>query len=337
MRAANVNDVRSELAGPGQEWRDLDLDQLRQSLVQLDLAVSAGLTKEQSRFCALYSINFEERLTGVDHALGYCQSGDYRLAIHVFQCRAASGNLLLLHGLYDHSGLYRHLIEYGLQRNMNVVIFDMPGHGLSTGEPFGIESFGDYRHAIADVLRACDFLSGSWSVLAQSNGAAALIEYTLTSGLKPFDRVVLLAPLIRPRGWWWIRAGHVLLHRLLDTVPRSLSTSSSDPEFLRFLHQDPLQIPTTAVSWVGALRRWLAHIEGCVSIESDWMLIQGTDDSTVDWQYNIPHIQKLFPGSRVEYIEGARHQLANESTTIRQRCLHLVSEYLDAGGATADD
>lgn len=336
MREANVNAAGMELAGPVHDC-DFNLDQLRQSLGRLDLATSTRLTNEQLRFCALYGINFEEQLTGVNHAMGYCQSGDYHLAVHVFQCAEPTGNLLLLHGLFDHSGLYRHLIEYGLQRSMNVVIFDMPGHGLSTGEAYGIGCFGEYRTAIEDVLRACESLPGSWSVLAQSNGAASLIDYMLNSGLKPFDRVVLLAPLLKPRGWWWISAGHALLHRLRDTVPRNLSTSSSDPEFLRFLHRDPLQIQVTAVSWVGALRRWLANIEDYQPIQSDLLLIQGTEDSTVDWQNNIAHILKLFPGSRVEYIEGARHQLANESPAIRQRFLHLVSEYLDAGGATASD
>ncbi len=36
-------------------------------------------------------------------------------------------NLLILHGYLDHSGLFGHLIEYGLSRHSNVLIFDLPG------------------------------------------------------------------------------------------------------------------------------------------------------------------------------------------------------------------
>ena len=39
----------------------------------------------------------------------------------------ASGNLLLVHGYFDHSGLFCKLIEYGLSLNCKCLDFDLPG------------------------------------------------------------------------------------------------------------------------------------------------------------------------------------------------------------------
>ena len=41
------------------------------------------------------------------------------------------GTLLLLHGYYDHMGLYRHVVDWALSMNFAVLACDLPGHGLS--------------------------------------------------------------------------------------------------------------------------------------------------------------------------------------------------------------
>jgi lysophospholipase len=64
------------------------------------------------------------------------------------------------------------------------------------------------------------------------------------------------------------------------------------------------------------------------------LVIQGGLDQTVDWKYNLDIIDKLFPDSRVEYLPGAGHQLANESDSLRQRYYRVIDEYLGLRPAT---
>ena len=81
----------------------------------------------QREFCRFYGIDFQDRLPGVEYRVGAVLSGACTLAVHRWLQAGAGSNLLLVHGYFDHSGLFAKLIEHGLSRGCNVVIFDLPG------------------------------------------------------------------------------------------------------------------------------------------------------------------------------------------------------------------
>ena len=281
-----------------------------------------------AEYLEFYAIDFARQQAGVSHRIGTVPSGDCQLAVHCWQQADARHNLLLVHGYLDHVGLYRHLIGHALGRGCNVVAFDLPGHGLSTGTPVAIGDFREYGDAIADVLTALELPRLPWQAMAQSTGAAALVEFARHHPPWPFTGTVLLAPLLRPAGWWQVRAAHALVHRFADTVPRGFADNSSDRDFLAFVRNDPLQSQRIHVSWVGALRRWLAELPLQDLGVGPALLVQGDADTTVDWRYNLPRYGKLFPGLRIELVHGAGHQLANESRSLRERYLKVVDRYL---------
>ncbi len=137
----------------------------------------ANPSPELQAFCRHYGIDFAARLPHVEHLAGHVRSGEYTLAVHHWRQPDARANLLLLHGYFDHTGLFGKLIEWGLSRHCNVLIFDLPGHGLSSGEPAVIDDFGDYSRAIDDVLGAVNLPPLPLWVMAQSTGGAALVDY----------------------------------------------------------------------------------------------------------------------------------------------------------------
>ncbi|GAB3312133.1 alpha/beta hydrolase [Haliea atlantica] len=275
-----------------------------------------------------YHLDFAGRLPGVGHRIGTLQSGPYRLAVQAWEQPGARHNLLLLHGYFDHTGLYGHLVAHGLARGANVLIFDLPGHGLSSGAPASIDNFASYGAAVSDVLAGAGFPSLPWSVIAQSTGGAALVEFARRSDEAwPFRNTVLLAPLLRPAQWWRVCLAHTLVHRFLDSVPRRFAENSSDREFLDFVRRDPLQSQRIPVAWVGALRRWLAGLPREDLGVGSALLVQGDADQTVDWRYNLPQYGQLFPGLRIELLPGAGHHLANEAVALRERYLRVVDRY----------
>ena len=87
-----------------------------------------------------------------------------------------------------------------------------------------------------------------------------------------------------------------------------------------------------SVRWVGALRRWLKGLPETDLGVGPALVIQGDEDNTVAWRYNLKVISKLFPGSEVAYLPGGGHQLANESAAIRERYLQRVETYLAKRG-----
>ena len=307
-------------------------EQLRELRDQLPPFPGSGPPSSlQSEFCRFYGIDFHDRLPGLDYRVGTVVSGDYTLAVHRWLQAGAVSNMLLVHGYYDHSGLFDKLIEYGLSRNCNVLIFDLPGHGLSTGEPATINDFAEYGDAIAAVLAQSQLPRLPLWAMAQSTGGAALIEFARRHAW-PFAAVVLLAPLLRPYGWALGRLTHTLLRPFAQSIERKFTANSSDEAFLDFLRQDPLQCRRLPVAWVTAMRNWLDSLPPDDLGVGPALIVQGDADRTVDGRYNIAFYRGLFPGSEVEWLPGAGHQLANESAPQRQDYLASVDAWLVGQG-----
>lgn len=274
-----------------------------------------------------YGLDFCSEFPAARHSLGFCTSGEHRLAVHCWQQPGAAGTLLLVHGYFDHVGLYGHLVRFGLARGSNVVAFDLPGHGLSSGPRGEIHDFSEYRCAIGDVMTCAGFVGGPWHVIAQSTGGAAVMEFLQ---LEPpaFGGVVLLAPLVRPHGWRRVWLAHTILHRFVDAVPRRFAENSQDPDFLDFLQRDPLQHGDIPVCWVGALRRWVRRFSDRPPCAIPILVLQGDNDGTVDWRSNLKIIAALFPAAQIETITMARHHLVNEDSQTRAEFLERVDRYL---------
>jgi lysophospholipase len=186
------------------------------------------------------------------------------------------------------------------------------------------------------VLRAVNLPKLPLWVMAQSTGGAALLDFASRYSW-PFKAAVLLAPLVRPTNWQRVKLSHSLLRHFVDSIARTFSVNSSDPVFLEFLKRDPLQCQRISLRWVGALRRWLDAMPRRDLGVGPALVIQGDADATVDWRYNVGVVCQLLPGSRVEYLHGARHQLANESQAIRSDYLERVQVWLSQRGIMLGD
>lgn len=287
-----------------------------------------------------YGIDFPSLQSG--HAFGLFEAGGYRLACHCYRpLEEPRGTFFLLHGYFDHVGLYGHAIRFALDQGFAVLAFDLPGHGLSTGERASIDRFSRYREVFSVLLEKAQEagLPGPWYILAQSMGGAIAMDYTLHAarhrkGSGDTDnplprRLFLLAPLLRPLGWRAVKLGYHLRRLFVSTIPRQFSENSSDREFLRFLReQDPLQPRIITTRWLGALIRWQRQFRAHPPCDVPVSIAQGDNDGTVDWRYNLPKIRGKFPDTEVVTIPGGRHHLINEAPELRQQFLQPFATHL---------
>ncbi|MCB1848557.1 MAG: alpha/beta hydrolase, partial [Halieaceae bacterium] len=166
---------------------------------------------------------------------------------------------------------------------------------------------------------------------AQSTGCAALVEYARRNPW-PFAATVMLAPLLHPKGWKTGRVMHTLLQRFKPSLKRKFAANSSDLRFVDFIRTDPLQSQRLSLTWVSALKQWLADLPLADLGAGPVLIVQGDADQTVDWRYNTLAYCQLFPGSRIQMLPGAGHQLANEAGELRHAYLAAVTAYVQAAG-----
>lgn len=234
---------------------------------------------------------------------------------------------LFHHGYYDHVGLFAHVIDYLLERQVGVYAFDQLGHGLSSGPRVAIETFNDYITALdAVVMQMAHEVGPAWHWLGQSMGGALLMEYLQRHPERATREFVLYAPLVRPHAWTVNRVYFALAKRLITERPRTITRNANNAEFMHLQHNDPLQARILPVNWVQAMVDWFETFEQYPVSNRAPKIIQGHKDRTISWRHSMKVLGKRYPLGRWLHLPDASHHLANESDDLRAE----IHAWLDA-------
>lgn len=317
------------------------LQQLAQQLPPLAFSLAKDCIWPQSApvqaYLNAYDINFAKEFTGLSHAFGAVMAAGFHIATHYWIPEQPKGTLVVVHGYYDHIGVFEHPIRFALQHNLAVLAFDLPGHGLSSGEPAAINSFNQYGDVLAEILQhSAHLMPQPLYALGQSTGGAVLLNYLWrhepkVAATRRFAKMALCSPLVLPRGWRGIHSGryvYAVLRHIIARIGRSFGQSSHDAAFNEFLrYSDALQAKYLPLSWVGAMKQWHQQVIEYAPLQQPVLIVQGTGDRTVDWRYNLPLLQQKLPNAEVVYIAEAGHQLVNESDVYRQQVFAALTQY----------
>jgi alpha-beta hydrolase superfamily lysophospholipase len=303
-----------------------DPDHLRASL--RPLADWQPLSEEALAYQHFYGLDFAGR--NVRSGLGRFAVDGYDVVSQFWWPEGAKATLFLFHGFYDHTGLYRHVIEWALDQNFAVIACDLPGHGLSSGERASIKDFTEYQDTLQGLFAEAQSLDlpQPWHLCGQSTGGAIVIDHVLNQGASSpaQGQVILLSPLVRPRAWGWSQLSYYLLKPFVKAIARRFSENSNDPDFLPFLQADPLQPLRLPTAWVGALARWIKHIEAAPYSMRRPLIVQGQADMTVDWEHNLEVLRGKFDRPQVLMLPEARHHLANETLALRREYFGFLTK-----------
>jgi alpha-beta hydrolase superfamily lysophospholipase len=266
-----------------------------------------------------------------EHLFGTFQSNSFTLAGHILKPKEYKATVVIMHGYLNHCGLLSKIAKYLIEAGFAVAVFDLPGHGLSSGEPTAIEDFSQYSDSLGDFMNIVKpVLHGPYHIIGHSTGAAIIMNYLLGGRDDCFDKAILVAPLERSDWWTLSKIGFSMCRPFCKNLPRVFRNVSSDKDFLRFVkYKDPLQAKRVSMSWVNAMFKWDEKITNAKTSRRQTLVIQGTKDNIIDWRYNIRFIQAKFKNSRVELIENARHELFNESAQIREDVFSQIRGYLE--------
>ncbi|KAA1176258.1 alpha/beta hydrolase [Marinobacter salinexigens] len=315
------------------EIPDWDRHSLLERLVRFDPASSGELSDEMVGYCRFYGLDLWVEHPEVTYHQGYVNAGGHQVMVHYYRLpdsRGERGTVFIFHGYFDHVGLYSQLIERCLGAGFDVLAYDQPGHGLSSGTPAAIGSFLEYQGVLSDVLtQVKGKVRGPWYAVGQSTGGAILIDYLLSNhhsrATSDFRSVVLLAPLVRPAGWLGAKILHSVMKPFISRWRRVFGANSGNTRFLRFLRDhDPLQARAVHVDWVSALRKWVPHIESARPVDFPVTVVQGEKDQTVDWQHNLRIIRNKFAGVEEVRVPDGRHHLVNEAQDLQATVFNTI-------------
>ncbi|KGX85119.1 alpha/beta hydrolase [Pontibacillus litoralis] len=302
------------------------IDQLKRLDHPINFYHPTKRTKEIHSYLQYYQLDFAE----VDFHLGVINVNAKKVMVQMHIPKHPNGTVLLLHGYFDHIGHLRNVIEHLLVHNKRVIVYDLEGHGLSAGALASVESFTHYQDTLEAVITQIQqHVTASFSVIAHSTGAAIMLDYLLHANTPPFTNVIAVAPLIRSSKWHASVVGHKLISPFIQNVRRKYRANSADVNYLSFVKADPLQYDRVSFQWFDALQVWYKRIRQA-QISSDKLLIlQGTDDKTVDWRFNLNFLHTKFPNSKSILIDQGQHQLWNEEDSLKEIVLQHITNYLE--------
>jgi len=305
------------------------------SLVEHSLSSINNASPLLRDYLTFYGIDFFEYAQR--YSIGQSHIDGFRIVEHYWQAqKPANKTLFLCHGYLDHTGLYSRMILWGLRNGYNVHSFDLPGHGLSGGEPAAIVSFDQYSAVLAHILNREQ--EQHFALVGQSTGCSAVINYLLkpkqfNHQSKP-DKVVLLAPLVRSRAWSMMRWSLYILGPFLHSIKRSNRPSSHNQDSAAFIqYQDPLQSNRIPTSWLSAMDQFYKQlrIDDNPALhkvqQPQVLLVQGDNDGVVDYSYNLKRLQCYIANLRVDWIAGAEHRLVNETEHYWQPVVAALDDY----------
>jgi len=308
-----------------ENWQDINKNGFVY-IPPLDLNAPCSENSTFQSYFNFYNLN----IPAAKHYFGSFRSNGYIIAANIFIPEKYKATLFLLHGYFDHTGIFKDTIHFFVKKGYAVAVYDMPGHGLSSGKRASIRDFRTYSSILNDFVTLCQSnIPSPAHIIAHSTGCSAVIDLILTTKNVPFDKVILVAPLVRSYGWYFCKASIFICNPFLKNVTRKFCTNSSNSSFCEFVkNKDPLQYKKVPLQWPKALFEWNELIQDYKVSSKKILIIQGKLDKTVAWKYNLKFLKQKFPNLKIKMIKNGRHHLLNEDSVLQKRIFNLISEFV---------
>ncbi|OZM57350.1 hypothetical protein CIB95_07770 [Lottiidibacillus patelloidae] len=302
---------------------------LRESINMLDLDTRTEISNHMENYLQYYQL-FHPNCSYYN---GFLNVHDENVFVQLYKPSDSRGTVFLLHGYFDHLGYLSPIVKELLKMKFTVVGYDKIGHGLSTGKRAYIEDFNEYTDTLKAVVNETKkSLKGPYSIIGHSTGAATITDYVIKNNdSHGFDKIILLAPLVRPNKWPLTMLSSAIMKPFLKNVPRKFKNNNA---FAIFRKKDPLQTSAIPIQWVSAMHKWHRDIESFDPIRTPITIIQGKKDKVVSWRFNCKFLLRTFVGSNIHYLENGEHHIAIENESSKKEVLKIIKgvledEYLD--------
>ncbi len=276
-----------------------------------------------------------------EHATGYLGSES---GLPLFYSRwkphgTIHGTVLILHGLGEHGGRYRHLVNALLQAGYKVYAHDHQGFGRSGGARCYVQGFHDYLNDITQVVSLARQRNPGLPCCLYGHSMGGLIGLLyLMEAPGAVDLAVISSPSIQSHDLSFVNQ---VLKRILELVHRvrpqltfrqrgSLDILSRDWEEVQLALADSLGVPLRSARWVVEFFETMQEVrERAAEIQHPILMMQGLADAVV-----VPTATQEFfarmasEDKSLRLYEGYYHELHNDLG--RERPIGAVVDWLNS-------
>jgi len=323
----NKSDNKYWLNNSGIIFGKCQAEYIRETIKPLNLDSVPQNSEEIQNYFRFYKIDFDADA----HFFGFYNSGENKIAAHVYLNENSKGTVLLIHGYLEHSAItFTKLIPELLNKGYSVAAIDLPGHGFSNGRRADSRDFTEYYLAIKDFYNQyLHKLSGPQHIIGHSTGCVGIFELLKDNSIN-IVTYILAAPLIRSDSWALSKFGMVLFGWYLPKVPVLIKHGTTNSAYAKFIsHNDPLFIRWTPTSWVRTMYNWERNIRDYKTNNREIIILQGKKDKALEWKYNIKFLKIKFPNCIIKYFPEANHTLFAEPEPTRNIIIETVMYYLE--------
>ena len=260
-----------------------------------------------------------------EHSTGYLRS---ECGFPIFYSlwrpgRPTRGVVLILHGLGEHSGRYRHLVGALLKAGYTVYAHDHQGFGRSGGPRCYVQGFHDYLSDISQVVSMARRRSPGLPCCLYGHSMGGLIGLLYLMDVPgAVDFGIIASPSLRSHD---LSLFNRILKRILESVHRvqpqltfrqrgSLDTLSRDWEEVQLAMRDSLGVPLRSARWVVEFFETMREVSDRANeIRLPILMMQGLADAVV-----VPSATQEFfarigsTDKSLRLFEGYYHELHND-------------------------
>lgn len=223
-------------------------------------------------------------------------------------------NVLLLHGIAEHSGRYEHVGATLAAEGFSVRAYDHHGHGRSGGKRGHVDSFDVFLEDVEDNL--AELRAEGLPVILMGHSMGGLIAFTYAVSGRPLPDVLLLSgPALGAVVPTWQRAAAPVLGRIAPKlfIPSEFDGDllTTDPDVGAAYHADPLRVAgATARLGFSLFAAMKTANERLNRLSIPTAVVHGADDPIVPIEFSVP-IGEHPKGTRAE-LPGLKHEVLNE-------------------------
>jgi len=243
-------------------------------------------------------------------------------------CDEPRAQVLMVHGLAEHSGRWEHVGEFLAGRGYDVYAYDWRGHGESEGPRGHADTFDVMVDDLEEMLGSLDGAAPRF-VYGHSMGGLIATAYAVSDRSQP-DGFVLSAPALAATLPAPLRLAAKLIPKVAPKMrlksPIEGSHLSRDPAVAERYFADPLlQLPNTAQFGNEALLAMDRTRGQLHQIRVPVLVVHGADDMLIPPAASAP--LAAVPTVRRRLFAGLRHEIHNEPE--QEQVLGEIADWLD--------